>query len=131
MELVVTVKNNIMLKPKKSVVAKSTPPKRVVSRGTFGVEVDGKQSQVSGVKKTIYRNDGTVRKAVFKAKGVGSSPVNKIREVNKYKKPTDNVKKTPAERKVALKKVGKKALNVVKGAAIPVAAMITLKKYSK
>ena len=55
----------------------------------------------------------------------------KIREVNKYKKPTDNVKKTPAERKVALKKIGKKALNVVKGAAIPVAAMITLKKYSK
>jgi len=100
-----------MLKPRKSAVAKSaTPPKRVVSRGTFGVEVDGKQSQVSGVKKTIYRNDGTVRKAVFKAKGVGSSPVNKIREVNKYKKPTDNVKKTPAERKVALKSLGKKAL---------------------
>jgi hypothetical protein len=121
-----------MLKPRKSAVAKNaTPQKRVVSRGTFGVEVDGKESQVSGVKKTIYRNDGTVRKSVFKAKGVGSSPVNKIREVNKYKKPTDNVKKTPAERKVALKKVGKKALNVVKGAAIPVAAMITLKKYSK
>jgi hypothetical protein len=76
-----------MLKPKKTVVVKSAkPPKRVVSRGTFGVEVDGKESQVSGVKKTIYRNDGTVKKAVFKAKGVGSSPVNKIREVNKYKK---------------------------------------------
>ena len=76
-----------MLKPRKSVSAKSAPTKRVVSRGTFGVEVDGKESQVSGVKKTIYRNDGTVRKSVFKAKGVGSSPVNKIREVNKYKKP--------------------------------------------
>ena len=46
-------------------------------------------------------------------------------------KPTDKVKKTPAERKVALKKFGKKALNVVKAAAIPVATMITLKKYSK
>ena len=75
-----------MLKPRKSVVAKSAPTKRVVSKGTFGVEVDGKESQVSGVKKTIYRKDGTVRKSVFKAKGAGSSPVNKIREVNKYKK---------------------------------------------
>jgi hypothetical protein len=105
-----------MLKPRKSAVAKSaTPQKRGVSRGTFGVEVDGKQSQVSGVKKTIYRNDGTVRKAVFKAKGVGSSPVNKIREVNKYKKPTDKVKKTPAERKAALKSLGKKALGPLGG----------------
>ena len=76
-----------MLKPKKQASLKSaTPPKRAVSRGTFGVEVDGRESQVSGVKKTIYRNDGTVKKSVFKAKGIGSSPVNKIREVNKYKK---------------------------------------------
>ena len=50
-------------------------PKKKVTKGTWGVEVDGKEYEVKGKTVEKYNRDGTVRVRKFKSKGEKGSPI--------------------------------------------------------
>lgn len=60
-------------------------PKKKVRKGTFDVEVDGKEYGVKGKEVTKFNKDGTVKARKFKAKGAKGTPVKRIKDVDKYR----------------------------------------------
>ena len=61
-------------------------PKKKVEKGTYSVEVDGKEYGVKGKVVVKYNKDGTVRVKKFKAKGEKGSPIKKIKDVDRYRR---------------------------------------------
>lgn len=61
-------------------------PKKKVTKGTWGVEVDGKEYEVKGKTVEKYNRDGTVRVRKFKSKGEKGSPIKSVKDVDRYRK---------------------------------------------